>query len=415
MPTLDSITCLEDRAAIIRATGLAFASTLSASSDWMANVGEECFRVLRGGATASGVAASLVQFPMGLYAGPGTCRSVPMLGIAAVAVAPENRGKGYARRMMSACVMDAAQAGVPLLGLYASTQTLYRQVGFEQAGILCKHTVPLSRINGRDLRTPGRGDWTVTPIGEGHMPAVRECYARFARLQNGMLDRGPYIWNRVRTFWGMPYHGFAFSRGELAPTTPHTPTPTPIDAYVFLTQNRQPDGRQQLALTDLVFNSADSGRRVLAFLADYEMMGHDVLFNGGPTHPALFLLGQQRFTSTVYERWFLRIASLERAIKERTFPAGLSVELPLTIDDPIVEANRGPWTLQIHEGRGTAVRGGPQRLGIHADIRALASMFTGYKSAAELSLLGLVSGDDNALDTASSIFAAPTPLHTDQY
>lgn len=412
MPRLDTIRTDADRAAVIRATSHAFGGTLPATGEWIANAGEPQFRVLRGqapGQTAGQAVASLTRIPMGLFVGAGVCASVPLMGIAAVAVAPENRGKGYARELMRSCVLDIAEEGVPLVGLYASTQTLYRQVGFEQAGLMCKYTVPLSRI---DVRQPGRtrGEgWTITPIGEPQMPAVRECYRRFASVQNGMLDRGPYIWNRVLNFRGVPYHGFAFSRGNAG-------VAGPIEAYVFLNQDRQPDGRQNISLTDLVFLNENAGRRVLAFLADYEMMGHDLTFNGGPTHPATFLLGQQRFKAAVYERSYLRIAHAARAIECRAFPKGLNTQLALTLRDEIVQANDGEWILSIEGGRGTLTKGsaaGTPRLS--ADIRGLAAMYSGYKSAAELSLLGLVSGEPDSLDTASSIFAAPTPAQTDMY
>lgn len=409
MPRLDTIRTNEDRAAVIRATSHAFGGTLPATGEWIANAGESNFRVLReGGHTPERAVASLTRIPMGLFVGPGVCASVPLIGIAAVAVAPENRGKGYARELMRSCVLDNAEEGVPLVGLYASTQTLYRQVGFEQAGYMCKYTVPLSRI---DVRQPGRprGEgWTITPIGEPLMPAVRECYRRFASVQNGMLDRGPYIWNRVLNFRGVPYHGFAFSRGGAGS----------IEAYVFLNQDRQPDGRQNISLTDFVFLNEDAGRRALAFLADYEMMGHDLQFNGGPTHPAMFLLGQQRFKAVVHERSYLRIAHAARAIEYRVFPKGLSATLTLTLRDDIVQANNGEWTLSIEGGRGTLTKGSEDAAVVprlSADIRGLAAMYSGFKSAAELSLLGLASGEPEALDTASSIFAAPTPAQTDMY
>lgn len=407
MNRLDTIRDEADRAAVIRADSHAFAASYAAIGEWFASVGMHNVRVLREGDRP---VSMLLRIPMGLFVGPGTCASVPMMGIAAVAVSPENRGNGYARRMMTACVQDVADEGVPLMGLYASTQTLYRQVGFEQAGYLCKYTVPLSRVDARQPGRPRGEGWTVTPIGESLMPAVRECYQRFARLQNGMLDRGSYIWNRVLNFRGVPYHGFGFSR--------RADEGAPLEAYVFLNQDRQPDGRQNISLTDLVFLNEDAGRRVLAFLADYEMMGHDLTFNGGPTHPATFLLGQQRFKAVVHERSYLRIANAARAIECRPFPSGLAANLTLTLRDEIVKSNDGEWTLRVQNGHGTLTKGLADASAtprLTADIRGLAAMYTGFKSAAELSLLGLVSGEPNALDTASSIFAAPPPAQTDMY
>lgn len=55
-------------------------------------------------------------------------RAIPMEGAAGVAVAPESRGRGLALNLMRELVREIAHEGVPLTALYASTQSLYRQV-----------------------------------------------------------------------------------------------------------------------------------------------------------------------------------------------------------------------------------------------------------------------------------------------
>jgi len=168
-----------------------------------------------------------------------------MLGIAGVAVAPEHRGGGNAKQMMRKAMIEAANEGWPLAGLYASTHTLYRGVGFEHAGHRFQYTLPIVRIDVRDA--PG----AVVAITDADMPRVHACYARFAATCNGALDRGPYIWNRVRKHREETFQGFAIENPA------HE-----IDGYFFLAQRRRADGRQDLSLSDFAFTTAAAARRL---------------------------------------------------------------------------------------------------------------------------------------------------------
>ncbi|MBL8763785.1 MAG: GNAT family N-acetyltransferase [Phycisphaerae bacterium] len=368
----------------------AFAGTPEGVADWLRVAGRENLRVrLESGRAV----ATLLRVPMGMFLGGA---SVPMVGVAGVAVAPEDRGRGHGKSLMTEFVRGLHDEGVAISGLFASTQTLYRGVGYEQAGVWCEHVVPLNRI---DVRGHGQ---PLVPLDDSDMPAVRECYTRFARMQNGMLDRGPYIWARVRKFREKEYHGFGLrsASGSLL-------------GYVFLHQDRQPDGRQRILLTDLVFSDLAAGRRLLAFLADYEMMGHDMVLCGGPTHPALFLLNQQRFQTTVRERWFVRVTHVQRALAARGYAPGIESDCEFEIDDPLIERNRGPWAVRVRDGRASVER--VDRAVCVLDIRGVAPLLTGWMSPEQLRLVGLASGEDAALARIGTVFSGATPAMTEMF
>jgi len=133
-------------------------------------------------------------------------KSVSMLGIAGVGVAPEARGRGSARWMMSLAMQEAQADGFALSTLFASTQGLYRQVGYEQAGYRCQIKLLPHRIDVR-AREPH-----VRPLTPEDEPAIQACYKAFAGEFAGMLDRGPYIWRRIKEFRDKSYHGFGLCR-----------------------------------------------------------------------------------------------------------------------------------------------------------------------------------------------------------
>ena len=126
---------------------------------------------------------------MGQYFGG---RSVKLLGIAGVAVAPEDRGRGYAKRMMRECVRAAHGEGWPLVGLYASTHSLYRAVGFEHAGHRFQYTIPMTQIDA------GPHDRERVEPLDPDSAELRECYAGFAARYDGIVSSGTVSTRRPR-------------------------------------------------------------------------------------------------------------------------------------------------------------------------------------------------------------------------
>ena len=61
-------------------------------------------------------------------------RPVPMAGVSSVTVAPEYRGRGIGRMLMTVLLDEIAAQGYPLSALFPATMPLYRSLGWELAG-----------------------------------------------------------------------------------------------------------------------------------------------------------------------------------------------------------------------------------------------------------------------------------------
>lgn len=386
----------------------AFGSSIPDALDWLtaANHGETSLRALARPETPDQPDACLRVIPMGQYFGG---RSVPMAGIAGVAVAPEARGQGLARQLMTATLRELAASGVPLSTLFATTQTLYRQVGYEQAGHRGALTVPLSSVDVHDRPRPPHC-WRKLPDFD---PApLLPLHRRFVAQTDGMLDRGPYAWRRV---WDWR------ERKATVYALPVAPGSDQLLAYVAIAPTKDAHGDRSLAIADLAYDSPTGARAILGFLHDFGSMVRTIQIPSGPFHPLLMLLGQQRFTYAHQDFWMLRIAHAPAAVAARAFPAHVSATMHIELTDSIVSSNHGRFELSVRGGAGklaplaadAVAEGLGSAPGVKLSINALASLYAGFISAPHLRSLGMIDADDAATGTLHAIFPPGCPSMID--
>ncbi len=333
--------------------------------------------------------ASLV--PMGQFFGG---RSVPMIGVAAVAVAPEWRGRGAAVAVMREAVREMRARGAAISVLYPALQELYRLVGFEQAGARYETAVPGRLINIRG-REPGL---RVRTVAGGDDPAIRAAYAAGAAPVDGHLDRGEYIWTRVRDFRGVKAEGFVIEAQGGA-----------IEAYIFFSQRAtdHPTLRHNLNVHDMAAATPRAARHLLGFLADHRSMTESIVWHGPAAGPLHALLPEQVYRVALHEHWMLRVIDAPAAFAARGYPPGLAAEAHLEIgEDPLVPENAGRWVLRVRDGRGSLERGGSGA--VRVSLRGLAPLFTGHLSARSLRLAGHLQAEDADLAGLEAALR-PTP------
>lgn len=358
-------------------------------------VGRQNVRVVR---VDGQVAGGMLVTPMGQYFGG---KSVPMLGIALVAVAPELRAAGVALELMRAGLRESHAAGGVISTLYPATQTLYRRAGYEQAGTQFSYSLPLGGIN---LRESAR---RVRPVVASDDAALRRAYAVWAAQHPGMLDRNEYIWRRVYELRGEKAQGYVVEHDGV------------IEGYLFYFQRAAaPVAGMNLPiytlhLTDFVAHTPESTRCLLAFLASHRSLVSTVHWSGPPNEPALGCLAE--FTATIALRWnwMIRIVNVPQALAARGYPPSLSAELHLRVQDDLLTDNTGQWLLRIQHGEPRVERGG--RGEIEVDIRGLASLYSGYAGPAALVAQGKLRGPAGGLQSAAEVFGGPLPWMRDMF
>ncbi|MCA9571623.1 MAG: GNAT family N-acetyltransferase [Myxococcales bacterium] len=357
-----------------------FASPTARIHDWLEGAGLEHVWVV----ATDQVAGCLLEIPMGMAVGG---RYVPLLGVAGVAVRPEVRGRGVAKAMMAGWLAEAARTGT-LSGLYASTRTLYRSVGYGLAGTAHRARMDTGALRG----TPVPG-WR--PVRAADWSRIQDRYRELAVHRAGRLDRGPYIWGRVRGPEDAPHDAWCLEQdGRLA-------------AWIVLKTTRTDGLWMHLEVKDFGADGPEAHRAVLAFLGSFASMTRTLELPCGPSEPLLDLLPELVYTQTLLEPWMLRILDVPRALEGRGWPAWLSTTLDLWIRDPVLPSNAGRYQVALEGGRASVAVGGEGTFELTPS--GLAGLYTGYTSARDLSDRGELVGPVGELDRLTAAFAGPAP------
>jgi predicted acetyltransferase len=346
-------------------------------------IGRENLRVVR---QAGRLIGGLATYQMGQWFGG---RPVRCAGVSAVGVAPEFRRQGASRFLLQNMLEDQRSAGVPLAALFASSQAVYRAVGFEQAGSWNGYELPLTNIRLDDRELP------VHPAPLSSPEPFAALDRRRAVAGNGLLDRTPGMWQRILNHRQKPQYGYLIGDAD------------DPEGYVIYFQDGGGFEPTKIEIRDVCATTARAGRRLWTFLADHASIASSVTWHGPAIDPLLALVGECKSTPARVFRWMLRIVDVGRALAARGYPPDVSVQLHLDVTDPVVPANAGRYVLELHDGTPEVQRGGRGEL--HCDVRGLAPLYSSFFSPQTLQSLGWLEGPPHALRDAQRVFSGPEP------
>jgi predicted acetyltransferase len=285
--------------------------------------------------------------------------------------------------------------GFPLSVLYPATQTLYRRVGYEQAGARYEIRLETHSLDFKERSLQ------VRPVKPADLPVIQELYRRHASSRQGYLDRGPYVWDRVFHPRSETAYGFLVEGAQ------------GVEGYVWIVRRRKVDLIQELFLTDIVASTPAAARRLLNFLGDHRSLAREVVWTGGPADPLLMLLREQNYQVKLLFHWMVRVLDVPGALESRGYPAGVSGTLHLQVEDDLFPENRGNFTLEVSGGAGRVQRGGSGLMRL--DVRALAPLYTGFLSPEALRSVGALAADEDSLRLASTLFSGTAPALPDMF
>jgi predicted acetyltransferase len=360
---------------------------------WKADVRRTGFERWHGLFAGARLAAMAALLPFRQWFGG---RSVPMGGVAAVAVRPEYRGRGCARRLLRAGLAAMRTRGEVISALFPSVVPPYRGLGWEFAGVVSYYSAPT-----RALAVVPASDVSVRRGGAADVEALRRCYTRVARTSSGLLDRTDERWR-----WTLERRqdDFLFLAGD--------------DGYVIYGHAERPEAGQgvfNLMVSELVAATPE------AFRALWRMLGSPtspfvptVIFRGAPQDPLSLVLPLPDVSLQRQRLWMLRLVDAPSAIAARGYATGMTATVALEIADDECQSNAGRFVLVVENGCGRLEPGGGGDVRI--GVGALASLYSGWASTAALAGAGLLAGGSDAQRAALDVaFAGPTPWLLDEF
>jgi predicted N-acetyltransferase YhbS len=317
-------------------------------------------------------------------------RAVPMAGVGGVKVAPEQRGRGTGRALMTELLRVIAERGYPLSVLYPATAPLYRSLGWELAGGLYR-TV----INARSLAS------LLPPDGPApspqHPPRLRragpedadEVIAVLGAVHESARHCGPATYDAatVRRWWLSDENRFCYLAA---------------DGFLAYGWN---DGHREISVRVAAAGSPETTRALWSIVGSHAPMTKLVRAVVSPDDPVAWLTREPDAGLESCWQWMLRVVDAPAAVAGRGFPGAATVTVGLQIDDAQLPANTGHWTLEVSGGKGALTRSRPPVSGtgpvppVRLGARGFAALYGGV-AMATLRGAGLAAGGDPGADEA---------------
>lgn len=314
--------------------------------------------------------------------------AVPMGGVANVAVLPGARGHGVANALLDAILPEMRDRGQYISALYPSVPPLYRGRGWEQAGnyervtLRPEYFAMLPRPTERQvMRRAVKDDF----------PALDDCYQRFARAVDGMLDRATDSFQVDRIF--------ELDILEIVPGPGGT-------VLGYLTGER-PEG-EKLIVHDLVADDVETLPTLFANLARWAGIIEEISLRIDDPAWWQLVLPQPVLYDVRNHPWMLRVVDLPGAVAARGWPvaAGLAdTAVDIEVADEHASWQAGRHRLVVEDGKVRCEPGGQGTVRLHA--RALGPWFAGSADTAMLRRAGLIDGDLEAARVLDLMTGAP--------
>ena len=305
-------------------------------------------------------------------------RQLPMAGVAAVKMAPEARGKGVGRVMMTEVLREIAARGYPLSALYPATMPIYRSLGWELAGSRYHAVVPARSLRSLvppDPALPKNGTG-ASPIRQVRADDAADVVSALGRAHQAARDCGPVTRDVASVeFWIRDNPDtYRYLCGDDG----------------FLSYQWQP-GNDSLFADWMVAASPATQRELLALLAGHSSTADTVELRTSPDSPLWWLLRERDAELVKRSMWMLRLVDAPGAVAARGFGAGVDGSVPLHVVDEVLPQNAGTWQLTVGGGRGALERAGPAGEALTLGPRGLAALYAGTP-VHTLRLAGLASG-----------------------
>jgi predicted acetyltransferase len=320
-------------------------------------------------------------------------QTVPMGGVASIAVPMEERGKGHVRQILTHMFAELRDRRVPVSTLYTPIQPLYRSYGYELIAEQRQVRIPIQELQ-FDCPVSAAGE--VAPMREADIPAVKALYERYRQRVNGMLQRTDEQWqNRVLT--APLLHGVLTRRGWLWRDAQG-------EAQGYMLWDSIDDGTLEIHEMVALSSAAEIG--LLEFLHRDNLL-KEVVWPTYLDNPLVLLQRYPKKVKTQIEPGFMaRIVDVQAAW-EIISPDAADGRVVLEVQDSRCDWNQGRFALTVEGGRARVERT-TEDAQASAEIRLWTQLLYGALNVQQALYLGTLQvHDQHVLPFLQRLWATP--------
>ncbi|MFG1919210.1 enhanced intracellular survival protein Eis [Micromonospora sp. NPDC048898] len=326
-------------------------------------------------------------------------RAVSAADVAGVAVAPEARGRGVGRAMLTALLRGARERGAAVSALYPTIAAPYRACGWEAGGVL--RTVDLATAAlPRHRPCPDLAVRAGTPAD---LPAVADLYQRVARHRNGMLTRRGELFDFFAADQGLPGDGLTLVEddGDLV-------------GYATWQRGRGYGADSVLTVDEALAVTAEAARELVGVLGSWASVAPTLRLcplDGDAVSPHLPLESARDHERDL---WMHRPVDVARAVSARGWPAHARGVVDFTLTDALADWNSGTWRLTVADGAAELT---PINIAadLRLDVRGFALLYAGAAHARSVAQAGLLHHGPGADPAALDLLGAGGPAQLLDY
>lgn len=312
-------------------------------------------------------------------------RAVPAADVAGVAVAPEARGRGVARALLTALLHGAHERGAAVSALYPTVAAPYRALGWEAAGVL--RTVDLATAAlPRHRPAPHLSVRAGTPAD---LPAVADLYEQVTRHRNGMLTRRGKLYDHFNAKGDLPGDGVTLveADGDLV-------------GYATWQRGRGYGADSVLTVDEALATTSEAARELVGVLGSWASVAPTLRLCPLDGDAVSAHLPLEAARDHERDLWMHRPVDVARAVGARGWPVHVRGVVDFSLTDPLADWNTGVWRLAVADGAAELTRiGGEADLRLH--VRGFALLYAGAaraRSVAQAGLLHTTGAAPDALD-----------------
>ena len=323
---------------------------------------------------------------------------VATCGIASVAVATEERGRGLLDPLVAAVLTEARSRGEVISGLFPTAPDIYRRFGYEIVTTYDEVSFPTARL----ATIPAEPTVTLRRAVEADFDAVRELYDAWAAGHNGLLTRRGASFPADAAGWLAAFTGVSLALVD-----------DRLVAFAAWDRGRGYDDSAVISIEDFVSVHAPATRALWRMFGSFSSVTGKVRLTTSGNDVVRLALPFSDWPVVRSVPYMLRIDDVAGALTGLDLPGSGSVSFDVAGD--LLEHANGSYALVVTGGVSTCERS-PSTEGVPAFTpRGLALLYSGAQSCAAIRAAGLLTGDSSNDLALDGLLGARTPQIRDYY